>query len=47
MLILWLVVTRKYGKNALMLFIPYGPYFIMSAFLIIFFSKFVQMMLPG
>ncbi len=47
MLILWLVVTRKYGKNALMLFIPYGPYFIMSAFLIIFFSKFIQMMLPG
>jgi prepilin signal peptidase PulO-like enzyme (type II secretory pathway) len=47
LLVLWLMVTRKYGKNALMLFIPYGPYFIISAFLIIFFPKFIQMMLPG
>lgn len=47
LLVIWLVTTRKYGKNALMLFIPYGPYFIISAFLIIFFPKFIQMMLPG
>ncbi len=47
LLVLWLVVTRKYGKNALMLFIPYGPYFIISAFLIIFFPKFIQTMIPG
>jgi len=47
LLVLWLVVTRKYGKNALMLFIPYGPYFIISAFLIIFFPKFIQTLIPG
>lgn len=47
LIILWLIVTRKYGKNALMLFIPYGPYFITSAFLIIFFPKFVQLFVPG
>jgi leader peptidase (prepilin peptidase)/N-methyltransferase len=47
LIILWLIVTRKYGKNALMLFIPYGPYFITSAFLIIYFPKFIQMFVPG
>ncbi len=40
---IWLLVTRKYQKNALMLFIPYGPYFITSASLIIYFPKFVHM----
>jgi leader peptidase (prepilin peptidase)/N-methyltransferase len=47
MLILWMVVSRKYEKNALMLFIPYGPYFIVSAFLIMFFPKFLAMIVPG
>jgi hypothetical protein len=47
MLVLWLVVSRKYEKNALMLFIPYGPYFITSAFLIMFFPKFLAMIVPG
>lgn len=41
--VIWLVATKKYEKNALMLFIPYGPYFITTAFLIIYFPKFVQM----
>jgi Type IV leader peptidase family len=47
LLILWLVVTRRYDTNAFMLFIPYGPYFITSAFLIIFFPRFVQIFVPG
>ena len=47
LLVLWLVISRKYEKNALMLFIPYGPYFITSAFLIIFFPKFLAMIVPG
>ena len=47
LLILWLVATRKYEKNALMLFIPYGPYFIISAFLIVYFPKLIQMIIPG
>lgn len=41
--VIWLAATQKYEKNALMLFIPYGPYFITSASLIIYFPKFVQM----
>jgi len=47
LLVLWLLVSRKYKSNALMLFIPYGPYFIISAFLIIFFPTFLAMILPG
>lgn len=47
LLILWLVITRKYEKNSLMLFIPYGPYLVAGAFLIIFFPKFIQMIVPG
>lgn len=46
-LIIWLLITGKYDTNAFMLFIPYGPYFIVSAFLIIYFPKFVQLLVPG
>lgn len=46
LIVLALVATRRYEKNALMLFIPYGPYLVSGAFLIIFFPKFIQMFLP-
>lgn len=47
LIVLWLVLSRRYGKNALMLFIPYGPYFITSAYLIIFFPQMLSKMVPG
>lgn len=43
----WLLVTGQYSKNALMMFIPYGPYFITSAFVIVFFPDFVSTILAG
>lgn len=46
LIVLWLVISRRYGKNALMLFIPYGPYFITSAFLIIFFPQWLALIVP-
>jgi prepilin signal peptidase PulO-like enzyme (type II secretory pathway) len=46
LILLWLVASRKYEKNALMLFIPYGPYFIVSAFLIVYFPKLIRMIVP-
>ena len=46
MLVLWLVVSRKYSMNAMTLFIPYGPYFVASATLILFFPKFLSMIVP-
>lgn len=47
LLVVGLVITRKYKKNAWMLFLPYGPYLVTSAFLIIYFPKFIEMIVPG
>ena len=46
-LVAWLLITKKYDKNSLMIFIPYGPYFITSAFLIIYFPGFIEKIVPG
>lgn len=45
-LVIWLLASGKYGKNVLNVFIPYGPYFLTSAYLIIFFPKLVQLIVP-
>ncbi len=47
LLILWLVVSGKYKTSVLMTFIPYGPYFITTAALIIFFPKLFALFVPG
>lgn len=36
LLIVGLVVRRQYSREALMVFIPYGPYFILGAFFVLF-----------
>ena len=46
-LILWLIVSGRYHKNALMTFIPYGPYFITTAVLIVYFPKLLERIVPG
>lgn len=46
LLIAGLILARKYEQNALMMFIPYGPYLIAGAFLIIYFPDFIKMFLP-
>jgi prepilin signal peptidase PulO-like enzyme (type II secretory pathway) len=45
-IVIWLFLTRQYDRNALMLFIPYGPYFITSAFLIIYLPKWLALVVP-
>lgn len=45
LLLFWLLITGQYSKKSLMLFIPYGPYFITSAFMIIFFPNLVSKIL--
>ena len=47
LILLWLVISGSYKKNALMTFIPYGPYFIATAVLIIYFPKLLAMIVPG
>ena len=46
-LILGLVISGKYKTGALMTFIPYGPYFITTAALIVFFPKLLALIVPG
>ena len=45
LLILGLVVTRKY--RSMMVFIAYGPYFIIMAFILLFFPSFIKTFLPA
>lgn len=47
LLVIGLILTRRYDANALMMFIPYGPYFILGAGLIVFFPAFLRTMLPN
>lgn len=42
-----LVITRRYNSNALMIFLPYGPYFIIGAGLIIYFPHILKALLPS
>jgi prepilin signal peptidase PulO-like enzyme (type II secretory pathway) len=45
-IVVWQLILKKYRENALMLFIPFGPYFIISAYLIIFFPVWLSYFLP-
>jgi prepilin signal peptidase PulO-like enzyme (type II secretory pathway) len=44
---LWLIASGRYKTSALMTFIPYGPYFIITAGLIVYFPKLLAMIVPG
>ncbi|MBI2333782.1 MAG: prepilin peptidase, partial [Chloroflexi bacterium] len=46
-LVIGLLITRRYNANALMVFIPYGPYFILGAALIVYFPNFLKALLPN
>jgi Type IV leader peptidase family len=46
-LILGLVITRRYNSNALMIFIPFGPYFIIGAALIVYFPGILKAIIPN
>jgi prepilin signal peptidase PulO-like enzyme (type II secretory pathway) len=45
-IVLWLFLSGRYKTSILMTFIPYGPYFIITATLIVFFPKFLAMIVP-
>jgi hypothetical protein len=47
LIVLWLIISGKYKANALMTFIPYGPYFIITAAMIVYFPKLLAMIVPG
>jgi prepilin signal peptidase PulO-like enzyme (type II secretory pathway) len=46
-IVIWMLISGRYKTNALMTFIPYGPYFIITAGLIVYFPKLLAMIVPG
>jgi leader peptidase (prepilin peptidase)/N-methyltransferase len=46
LLVLALLISGKYKEKAWMVFIPYGPYFLLSSFMIIFFPTLVKIVVP-
>lgn len=46
-LVVWMLISGKYKTNALMTFIPYGPYFVITAGLIVYFPKLLAIIVPG
>lgn len=47
LLVVTLLATRRYNSQALMMFIPYGPYFIIGALLIVYFPHVLKSILPN
>jgi len=47
-ILLWfaLIVSRQYRKNAFMVFIPYGPFLVLSAFFIMFLPNWIVKIVP-
>jgi prepilin signal peptidase PulO-like enzyme (type II secretory pathway) len=46
LLVLALLISGKYKEKAWMIFIPYGPYFLLSSFMIIYFPTLVKIIVP-
>jgi len=46
LLVLGLLVSGQYKEKAWMVFIPYGPYFLLSAFLILYLPTWVKAIVP-
>jgi leader peptidase (prepilin peptidase)/N-methyltransferase len=46
LMMLYLMITKRYKTEALMVFMPYGPFFITSAFLILFLPGWIAPITP-
>ncbi len=46
LLLIGMLVRGLYGKQALMVFMPYGPYFVLSAFFILFLPNWIVHVFP-
>ncbi len=47
LLIIGMMVSRRYDENALMMFIPFGPYFVIGAGIVVYFPDILKSILPG
>jgi leader peptidase (prepilin peptidase)/N-methyltransferase len=46
LLVLGLFITRQYKEKAWMVFIPYGPYFLISAFMLMYLPTWIKVVVP-
>jgi prepilin signal peptidase PulO-like enzyme (type II secretory pathway) len=46
LMIMFMLVIQKYKENALMVFMPYGPFLLLSAFFIMFLPNWITPLLP-
>ena len=46
LMVLYLMILKRYKTEALMVFMPYGPFFITSAFLILFIPAWIAPIVP-
>lgn len=46
LLVILTLFRQRYQKDALMIFIPYGPYFILSAFILLYLPHWITPLLP-
>jgi hypothetical protein len=46
LIVLILLIVRRYRKNALMVFIPYGPYFVLSTILLLYLPNWIVQAVP-
>ena len=46
-LIIGMMISRRYDENALMMFIPFGPYFVIGAGIIVYFPDILKSLLPS
>lgn len=47
LLVVGLMLSRRYDENALMMFIPFGPYFVIGAGIVVFFPDALKSILPS
>jgi leader peptidase (prepilin peptidase)/N-methyltransferase len=45
-LVLFMLIVRQYKENVLMVFMPYGPFFVLSSFLIMFMPGMIAAIVP-
>ena len=46
LLVIWMLIARRYQKEAFMVFMPYGPFLILSAYFIVFLPNWLVLVVP-
>lgn len=47
LIIIWMITARRYKQQAMMVFLPYGPYFIISAIFLLYLPNLIGALIPA